>query len=109
MLSTVTALPQELRPGPRAPLNIAGKKVVSFADAFSGNFTVARTALQWTSQGGKDGNYVTQSGNDLVFANIVTGANETFVAAKDIDEAAADYYDYSIQPSGYFPSSCFIG
>lgn len=36
----------------------------------------------------------------LVFANIVTGTNETFVDAADIGEAASTFYDYYIQPSG---------
>jgi len=71
----------------------SGKKVVTFADAFSGNFTVARTFLQWTSQG-QDGNYVGQSGGDLVLANIVTGNSSVFVAASGIGSAAQDFYDY---------------
>jgi dipeptidyl-peptidase-4 len=98
-ISTVDARPKTLRPGPPAPLKSTGNKVVTFADSLSGNFSVKRTSLQWTSQG-DDGNYVTQVGNDLVFANIVTGKNSTFVAASDIDGAAADYYGFLIQPSG---------
>lgn len=78
-----------------------GKKVVSFADAFSGNFTVARTTLQWSSQG-DDGSYVDTDPEtgDLLIVNIVTGNSSIFVKASDIDELARDFYDYSIQPSG---------
>ncbi|KAL3420977.1 dipeptidyl-peptidase 4 [Phlyctema vagabunda] len=85
---------------PVAPRNETSKKVVSFADAFSGNFTVSRTSLQWIAQG-EDGTYVdtdAESG-DLIFANIVTGNSTTFVAASDIGSDAQDFYDYSIQSS----------
>lgn len=86
-----------------APLNSRAdtKKVVSFADAFSGNFAVKRTTLQWTSQG-SDGSYVdtdTATG-DLLIANIVTGNSSIFVKASDVDKAAQNPYDYSIQPNG---------
>ena len=74
--------------------------MVSYADAFGGGFAVSRTSLQWTSQG-SDGNYVDQNdAGDLVFSNIVSGNSSVFVAASDIDGAAKDFYDYSIQPSG---------
>jgi dipeptidyl-peptidase-4 len=75
------------------------KKVATFADVFSGNFTVEQLLPSWTSQG-KDGNYLTTNGTDIVFGNIVTGNTSTFVSAKDIGEAAKDYYDYSIQGNG---------
>ena len=95
MLSTVTAAPQNAAATP------SGKKRVAFTDAFGGGFAVKRTALQWTSQGGVDGNYVEQnSAGDLVFSNIVSGNTSVFVAATDIDEVARDFYDYSIQSSG---------
>ena len=76
------------------------KKVVSFADVFSGGFSVARTSLQWTSQG-KDGTYVdAASDGSLNLANIVTGNSTLLVSVADLPEAIRDYYDYSIQPSG---------
>ncbi|KAL2068648.1 hypothetical protein VTL71DRAFT_14985 [Oculimacula yallundae] len=94
LAATVDALPPQAR---QAPSN---KKVVSFEDAFSGQFGVKRTSLQWTSQGA-DGTYVEAgSSGDLVLANIVTGNSSTFVTASELGAAAQDYYDYSIQPSG---------
>ncbi|KAG9229582.1 extracellular dipeptidyl-peptidase Dpp4 [Amylocarpus encephaloides] len=78
-----------------------GKKVVSFADVFSGNFTVSRTTLQWTSQGA-DGSYIdvdSATGN-LIIANIVSNGTSVFVKASDVSSAAQNPDDYSIQPSG---------
>ncbi|KAK0110829.1 diacylglycerol pyrophosphate phosphatase, variant 2 [Cadophora gregata f. sp. sojae] len=93
LAGTANALPPHARTTP-------AKKVVSFEDVFSGNFTVERTSLQWTSQG-EDGTYVdTTSTGDLVLANIVTGNSSTFVTASELGAAVQDYYDYSIQPSG---------
>ena len=86
---------------PHRPRQDSGGKRVTFQDVFSGNFTVKRTSLQWTSQG-IDGNYVDQdpaTGN-LNLANIVTGNSTLFVAASDVEGVGSDYYDYSIQPSG---------
>lgn len=80
--------------------NPTPKKVVTFADAFSGNFTVQRTTLQWTSQG-EDGSYVDADANgNLNLANIVTGESTVFVNASHLAPAAKDFYDYSIHPSG---------
>lgn len=79
-----------------------GKQRVKFTDPTSGNFSVRRTALQWTSQGGVDGNYVEQnSAGDLVFSNIVSGNTTTFVAKSSIAPVAQNFYDFSIQGSGY--------
>ena len=95
LLSTVTALPQNLEQ------SAAAKKRATFADIFSGNFSVKRTALTWTAQGGVDGNYVEQnSAGDLVFSNIVSTNTTVFVALADVAEVARDFYDYSIQASG---------
>jgi len=78
----------------------AGKSIVTFADAFSGRFGVARTTLQWTSQG-KDGTYVdADSKGNLNLANIVTGNSTVFVDVSELAPAVQSYYDYSIQPSG---------
>lgn len=95
LLTTVTALPQ-------AEVAAAGgKKRISFNDVWSGNFSVKRTSLQWTSLGGKDGNYVDSNADgDLVFSNIVDSNSSTFVALTDISEAARDFRDYTIQASG---------
>lgn len=78
----------------------SGGKLVTFADAFSGNYSVSRTSLQWVSDD-SDGTYVVQdpSTGSLVFANIVSGTNETFVDAADLGEVGGEYYDYYIQPS----------
>lgn len=96
LLSTVSALPQNIESTPSS-----GKQRVKFTDVTSGNFSVKRTALQWTTQGGVDGNYVEQnSAGDLVFSNIVSGNSSVFVAASDIGEAARDFYDFQIQNSG---------
>lgn len=93
--STVDALPQDY-----TAAGTGGKKVVSFADVFGGGFAVSRTSLQWTSQG-TDGNFVDQNdAGDLVFENIVSGNSSVFVAASDIDGAAKNFSDYTIQPSG---------
>ncbi|KAH0614780.1 uncharacterized protein H6S33_000416 [Morchella sextelata] len=76
-------------------------KLVTFADIFSGNYSVSSTSVQWIADS-SDGTYVVQdpTTGSLVFANIVTGTNETFVDAADIGEAASTFYDYYIQPSG---------
>lgn len=96
LLSTVVARPQDFAAG-----TPSGKKRATFADVFSGNFSVKRTALTWTAQGGVDGNYVEQnSAGDLVFSNIVSTNTTVFVAASDIAEVARDFADYSIQSSG---------
>lgn len=80
--------------------NPTTKKVVTFADAFSGNFTVQRTSLQWTSQG-EDGSYVdADADGNLNLINIVTGDSTVFVNAGDLAPAAKDFYDYTIHPSG---------
>jgi dipeptidyl-peptidase-4 len=78
-----------------------GSKLVSFADAFGGQFGVRRTTLQWTSQGA-DGSYidVDSSTGDLIISNIVTNGTSTFVKSSDVATEAQDPYDYSIQPSG---------
>ena len=75
--------------------------MVSFADAFGGQFGVRRTTLQWTSQG-QDGSYidVDASTGNLVIANVVTGNSSTFVFSSDVATEAQDADDYSIQPSG---------
>lgn len=75
-------------------------KLTTLADYFGGGYGVARTSLQWVSDS-SDGTYVVQNAttNSLVFANIVSGANETFVDAADLGTLGGDYYDYYIQPS----------
>ncbi|KAH8154005.1 uncharacterized protein LAJ45_01772 [Morchella importuna] len=76
-------------------------KLVTFADIFSGNYSASSTFIQWVA-GSSDGTYVVpdpETGS-LVFANIVTGTNETFLDFADIEEAASTFFDYYIQPSG---------
>jgi hypothetical protein len=85
--------------------NETTKRVVTFADVLSGNFAVARTSLQWTSQG-DNGTYIntdTQTGN-LIFSSIIIGNSTLFDSAGDLDAAAKDCYDYVIQPSGFVAS-----
>lgn len=84
-----------------APSSLSGK-LVTLADALSGNFSVQRTSLQWVADPqGADGAYVVQdpTTNSLILVNIVTGKNSTFVDAADLKKLADDYYDYYIQPS----------
>lgn len=75
-------------------------KLTTLADYFGGGYGVSRTSLQWVSDA-SDGTYVIQNGTtgSLVFANIVSGAKETFVDAADLGKLGGDYYDYYIQPS----------
>ena len=75
------------------------KKLATFADAFSGNFSVSQTALQWISTGNSsDGAYVVQdrSTSSLTLGNIITNASSVFVDAAELN---LDYHDYFIQPS----------
>lgn len=76
------------------------KSLVTFSDVFSGNFSVARTTLQWTSQGA-DGTYVdADSEGNLNLANIITGESKIFVNVSDLPKEVHGYYGYSIQSSG---------
>ncbi|RPA96803.1 hypothetical protein L873DRAFT_1693372 [Choiromyces venosus 120613-1] len=79
------------------------KKLATFADAFSGDFTVSRTSLQWLSAGNstQDGTYIVQDRqtSTLELRNILTNASSVFVDASELN---LDYYDYSIQPSGKY-------
>jgi len=75
------------------------KKLATFADAFSRNFSVSRTTLQWISTGNSsDGIYVVQdpSTYSLTLGNIITNTSSVFVNASELN---LDYYDYFIQPS----------
>ncbi|KAG0639686.1 dipeptidyl peptidase IV N-terminal region-domain-containing protein [Tuber brumale] len=75
------------------------KKLATFADAFSQNFSVSRTTLLWISAGGsEDGTYVAKNRatSSLELRNIVTNASSILV---DAAELKLDYDDYSIQPS----------
>jgi len=77
----------------------SSKKLATFADAFSGNFSVLRATLQWISAGNSsDGTYVVQdpSTSSLTLGNIITNASSMFVDAAELN---LDYYDYFIQPS----------
>jgi dipeptidyl-peptidase-4 len=95
LLSGAAAIPTSFTP------RQSGSKLVTFADAFGGNFSVQRTTLTWTSQG-SDGTYVDQDATtgDLELANIVGGNSSVFVRASDVEGVGSDYYDYEIQPSG---------
>ncbi|KAH8831235.1 extracellular dipeptidyl-peptidase Dpp4 [Flagelloscypha sp. PMI_526] len=58
------------------------QKLITWADAWSGNFTPKTTSLTWTSSD-QDGTYIVQDSNtnDLIFANVVTNDTEVFVDA----------------------------
>jgi dipeptidyl-peptidase-4 len=73
-----------------------GKRLFNYTEAFSGQFSAKRTTFSWTSAD-VDGTYVSPSSDkSLIFKNIVTGTNETFV---DASKLGVDYYDYWIQPN----------
>jgi dipeptidyl-peptidase-4 len=69
----------------------------TFDEAFSSNFSVSRTTLQWVPAD-TDGTYIVTdpSTSSLIFSNIVTGENSSFV---DATKLGFDYYDFAIQPS----------
>lgn len=72
------------------------RKLLNYTEAFGSGWAPKQTALQWVSAD-VDGTYVDAAAdNSLIFVNIVTGANETFV---DAGKLGIDYYDYWIQPS----------
>ncbi|KAL7268388.1 Dipeptidyl peptidase 4 [Rhizina undulata] len=100
LLVTVTGLftPSNSLPQPerRAP---HAKKLVSYADAFSGNFSVSRTNPEWiSSDTTADGTYVYEDpkNRSLLLRNILTEESSTFV---DATKLGIDYHSYSIQPS----------
>lgn len=60
-----------------------------------------RTSVSWleSSDPEQDGTYVVQDeSGSLIFKNIVTGENETFVDASEVSVPNNDIFDYSIQP-----------
>lgn len=81
------------------------KKVVTFADAFGGQFGVKRSSYVWTTgNDDEDGYYLTTDSatNSLIFSNIETGETDTFLPLNDVKDTAGtvlDYYDFEIQPS----------
>ncbi|KAL0569669.1 Dipeptidyl peptidase 4 [Marasmius crinis-equi] len=76
---------------------VSAQKLVTFEDAFSGNFTPRSTSYTWTSAD-TDGTYIVQDSatNDLVFANVLNNDTQVFVNAQQL---GLDYDDYEIQGS----------
>ncbi|PWW77997.1 hypothetical protein C7212DRAFT_342418 [Tuber magnatum] len=76
------------------------KKLTTFAEAFSGNFSYSESSVQWISAwNSSDGTYVAQdlSTPTLMLWDIVTNSSSVFVNAAEL---GIEYYSYSIQPSG---------
>ncbi|KAF8246603.1 extracellular dipeptidyl-peptidase Dpp4 [Wilcoxina mikolae CBS 423.85] len=81
---------------PLLALAQSGSKLLTYAEAFGGGFTPNRTSPFWTDAD-SDGTYIISDDTDsLIFRNIVTGSEETFV---DSSKLGFTYYDFSIQPS----------
>ncbi|KAG0133841.1 putative dipeptidyl peptidase IV (Dpp4) [Tuber indicum] len=75
------------------------KKLATFADAISGNFSDQLATQQWVSAGGyEDGTYVAQdpSTSNLMLWDIRTNASSILV---DTAGLGLDYQGYTIQPS----------
>ena len=83
----------------------ASKKLVSFTDAFGGQFPVKRSSYVWTpGRNGEDGYYLTTDSttNSLVLSNVGTGETDTFLLLNDVKDTAGNvlgYRDFEIQPS----------
>ncbi|KAF8427949.1 dipeptidyl peptidase IV N-terminal region-domain-containing protein [Tirmania nivea] len=99
----VTAASSSLAAPTVAPRN--SKKLVSFTDALSKQFSVDRSSYVWTSgDNGTDGYYLTTDSatNTLIFSNIETGEANTFLSLNDVKDTAENvlaYWDFEIQPS----------
>lgn len=78
---------------PHQPLG-NGTRLLTFNEtAVSSQFRVEITNVAWL-EGGDDGQYITQSSDgSLLFNNVATEANQTFISA---DKMPADAYDYTI-------------
>ena len=78
---------------PHQPLG-NGSRLLTFNEtSVSSQFRVSSTSVSWL-EGGDDGQYITQSSDgSLVFNNVVTGANSTFVSADKVPE---DVWEYAI-------------
>ncbi|KAG0639684.1 dipeptidyl peptidase IV N-terminal region-domain-containing protein [Tuber brumale] len=75
------------------------KKLATFADAVSGNFSYEATSVQWIyREGAEDGTYVTQDPSTLSLKwwDVGTNASKIFV---DIAALKLDYDSYDVQPS----------
>lgn len=83
----------------------ASRKLVSYADAFSGQFRIQRSGYTWVDGAeDEDGYYLTTDAatNSLVFASVDTGATTTFVNLNDVKDAAGkvlEQFSYEIQAS----------
>ncbi|KAF8451224.1 dipeptidyl peptidase IV N-terminal region-domain-containing protein [Terfezia claveryi] len=83
----------------------ANKKLVSFTDAFGGQFPVKRSTYVWASgNDGKDGYYLTTDSatNSLIFSNIEMEETEILLPLNDVKDTAENvlkYWDFEIQPS----------
>lgn len=78
---------------PQQPLG-SGARLLTFNEtSISSQFRVSTTSVAWL-EGGDDGQYITESSDgSLVFNNVVTDANSTFVSADKIPE---DVWEYTI-------------
>ncbi|KLU83915.1 seprase [Magnaporthiopsis poae ATCC 64411] len=66
---------------PHQPLG-NGDQILTYNDTvLSPKFGASSRGVQWIATGGSDGQYITRASAGLVFENIATGSNETFVAA----------------------------
>jgi dipeptidyl-peptidase-4 len=73
-----------------------GSKLLTYIEAFGEGFAPSRTSPFWTDAS-TDGTYVVSDDtNSLIFRNIVTGSEYTFV---DSSKLGFTYHDFSIQPS----------